>query len=529
MALLALGFYSAQPAHVEAVAWVAHQKDLLSAIFIVSSLLALSSWLAAEGRGWRLPALSWIFLAFGLLSKSLALATPIAATLIILLFRSDFKDRARSFAAAVLPMVALAAVSLLAGIRLYETSYITMADELPILSRLARSLLILGYQARIALAPVNLRLVYDIFDPVHFRLTLILGGLTLGGAALATLALWRQRSVAAFGVAWFPVFLLGFLHLKTLKTWSFVAERYLFLPLFGSSLVVAALAVPLLHRSSSARRRALAAALVVALLVTGFALSARRSAQWESAESLLAANSRLQPGHHYSRFLEIEYLLKKRGDFPAARQTAERVSDPEARNALLLYVEALRVNSTITSLSQVDRAVRATRDLHAASRDMAHETDPANVPKRVLAWTLLGQVRKLYERLGRLAPHNMEIAYNWALLEMTDHEYSSAEALFRKALDSGAMPRSALLAAWNNLGLALRAQGKLDEAEPAFHAALRADRLEWRAALNLLRLPKLTQPGITREMLSRQMEERAKRAGLDETEINRLLKKAGGP
>ena len=90
--------FAVHPLHVESVAWVSERKDLLSTVFLLSTLLA---WLRyARGGGWRPYLVALLLFALGLLAK------PMVVTLPFLLLLLDFWPLGR---APLLSLRALAA------------------------------------------------------------------------------------------------------------------------------------------------------------------------------------------------------------------------------------------------------------------------------------------------------------------------------------------------------------------------------------------------------------------------------------
>ena len=69
--------FAAHPVHAETVIWVSCRKDLLAALFVLLSLWSVARSLEGRNLRWRSIYLSWFLLSLGMLSKTVALATPI--------------------------------------------------------------------------------------------------------------------------------------------------------------------------------------------------------------------------------------------------------------------------------------------------------------------------------------------------------------------------------------------------------------------------------------------------------------------
>lgn len=516
---LTSAFFAFHPANVEAVAWMASQKDLLAAAFILLSLLALAKALEADVLHPGLLLGAWVSLAAALFSKPSALATPLAATLVVLLFRRDLRGRLVTIAVSVVPMVAVAGLSLTVGLSKYEQAEHTVTEGLSLADKLGRALLILGTQTRIALFPLKLRLTYDVLDPSSLILSSLLGVLTLGVAVMALVILWKRRSLAAFGIAWFPVFLVPYLHFKSLPTWSFAAERYLLLPLFGLALIAATMPSRFLKESSSPTQKRLMVSLITFVLLSGISLSFLRAREWRTTRGLLVANSRVAPDFHYSRYLEIDDFLLQDKNYDRALEAAEQIRDSAARECLVLWIESSRLASTVTEESKLAPAIESATLLESKGRDLYRSSERRDIPRMLLASMLTKRAMDLQESLRQLATRNALIIYNNGLEAMKAQHLGTAEQQFKRAIEIGYLEGEDLARVWNELGSLLQAQGRSLEAEDSYLKALAADPMEWKAALNLLLLPNLDKRRIPRAQLLVELEVRASRAGLEDKEI----------
>ena len=84
-AWVATAWFAVHPVHVEAVAWMVANKELLAGLFYFLSFL---SYLTSRERGFSFPfyASSWFFLVFGLLSKPSVAALPLVVIAFELLY-----------------------------------------------------------------------------------------------------------------------------------------------------------------------------------------------------------------------------------------------------------------------------------------------------------------------------------------------------------------------------------------------------------------------------------------------------------
>jgi Tfp pilus assembly protein PilF len=262
--------FAVHPVHAEVVAWMAGRAESIAAVGVIGALLAWGRWL--ETPRWPLLGLGAVALLAGLLGKETALAgIPLAAAMPWVWPRRAADARPMALwgtvAATTAAYVALraAAVGTVAGI----------ARDLPLSEAVRTGLGALGfYVAQLVLprttAPVLTGVPAD-GAAVAFGAVAVL---VLG--ASAALALRRGARLVAWGVAWTAIALVPPLVLVVRAiSETPIADRYLYVPSAGASLL---LALGFAHVPSRWRRASLAAAGVVLLAAT--VLTARRSLVW---------------------------------------------------------------------------------------------------------------------------------------------------------------------------------------------------------------------------------------------------------
>jgi Tfp pilus assembly protein PilF len=371
--------------------------------------------------------------------------------------------------------------------------------------------LVMAGLVRIALFPVHLRLIYDLTLPgPQLALSVVLGVATLLAAAWGCAELFRRRSPGWFAWIWFVLFSGIFLQVVPFNTWSLVSERFLFLPLGGLALLVAAGSVRLPRR----------VAVPTVVVLTGLLLlsTADRSRDWSSAYRLVAANASLSPARSLSAELLIDEAVKV-GSFQEALSAARRVTPASRAEVLSAYVQA--------------RAAIHAGDISAARRLADQALDAAGVEVSSFGLQLAnlaletgraGAAVDLYQAWLLERPGGAAIHYNLGLSLKQAGRAEEAAAAIRSAIDAGLRQG----AAYNHLGLALRDLNRPREAEAAFRAGLAADPLEWQAAYNLARL--FIGEGRTGEAES-QLElarTRALSVGADAAPVDALLRAISG-
>jgi tetratricopeptide (TPR) repeat protein len=109
-AWLAAAIFAVHPINVESVAWATERKNVLSAVFYFSSLIA---YLRFVGIRWRLYFLSFLFFVAALLSKSVTCSLP--AAIVLLIYWRDGKVPCREFLRLLPFFVVGLAMALLTG------------------------------------------------------------------------------------------------------------------------------------------------------------------------------------------------------------------------------------------------------------------------------------------------------------------------------------------------------------------------------------------------------------------------------
>ncbi len=232
IALVPTAVFALHPVQIEAVAYLSGRGDVLAGLFALlatyAALRACDTGVARRAIGWT--ALAAVAFAASLLTKESAIGLPVAIGVVA----SRPGGRARWWVTGVIAAVAIAYLPLRAA--MVET-----ATAPPIADAVIAAPGALVEYVRIVLLPFDL----SIERLPH-------GHVALGWGAIAVVAIgaglmWRRasgetlpawtRAVLA-GLAWFAV-LLG-PSLVVVTTMHVLADRYVYLPLFGLSIALAA-------------------------------------------------------------------------------------------------------------------------------------------------------------------------------------------------------------------------------------------------------------------------------------------------
>jgi hypothetical protein len=290
--------FAVHPVHVEAVANVVGQAELLAAFFTLSACVLYRRWLGAERPAVRVGLLLAIAAcyALGLGSKEIAVTFPVLVVLITLFERRPV--------ARALPVVALLGGVLIwmLGLRIEIVGSLrgeVTAPELAGLTAAGRvwTGLSLGPDyARLLLLPIDLSADYGPavrFPVAEIDVLVVVGALILLAAAAGAWVLRARAPVAALALAWFLVVILPVSNL-IVPAGVMLAERALYLPSVGLALGVAAVGGWMVGRAPPRD-------LILAVSVACAALALRtayRVPVWKDSAAMMASLERSHPESH---------------------------------------------------------------------------------------------------------------------------------------------------------------------------------------------------------------------------------------
>src|SRR6266540_1136602 len=542
-----VALFAVHPAHVESVAWIASRKDLLSGLFGFAALWQFGEALVPERTSWRKVSLAALLYALALLSKGSVIPLGLVA-LLLASARLSASAPARQAAVRALgvaaPLLALSVASVWLSSHFATVRHDAAVFDpyLPPIDPAPLALRILGTFAQVAIAPVHLRLHYDVRVPgLAGAAVLGLGVVVICAAGVGAWAAIRRRSVAGFGIAWFALFTAPFLQLVPFKAWSEMCERWLFMPSAGLALAAAALLAQAAARGAT---RAVAAGTGV-VVAAGLVLTAHRSSEWASVDRLVRSNLARAPSHPGAVVLAMTQWERELRD-DEARAAASRLDDGAFRERVLLFADgwqALRegrrddargVMAAMSAMPQVPltaalegglaertgddfEALRyyAFADAEWLTRPVQEKHRPelerlrrelATRPDSVQLLAELGDLQaelrfdrdagETYRRILQIAPDLGAAHYNLGMVLLRSHAYAEAAAEYRIAAQQQVPD------AWNSLGLCQEQLGDLAESERSFRTALAADERSWKPAYNLaLMLMQARRPADARAAL----------------------------
>lgn len=455
--------FAVHPLHTEAVAWMQGNKDLLASAFFLGAFILWEKHTRRAGTGpiLYLASLAMFLLALG--SKPSAVAFPLTTLALDLLLppgherEQNLPARLKSMLPRYLPLLVPAA--LLTMYFVFVSGAIS-TQRLTSESILALPLILADYY-RLILLPVGLSHRYvdpafsTIADPSWWAGLIV----TLG---LITAA-WRTRGtrpLVSFGIVWF--FLCWLPQSNIIPLEIRVADRYVFLSIFGLLLALAAGSAPLLE---SVRSRRLATYGVILLAVLLGTLSWQRSLVWRNGVSLWSNAADQYPDNSYFQYGLAEAWMA-RENVDSARvcyQRAAEIAPGEARNwASLAYTYKIEGNLELAE-KYYQRAIELDNTSYFAANGLGNIYSQTGRDSLAI---------KYYRRALELRPDRYMAAFNLASLYRKLGDNATADSLMDGIEGGKEIPRPVVLL---RRGRVFIEQGKLDSAKIRFQRAVALD------------------------------------------------------
>ena len=400
-ALLAALVFALHPIVTEAVCEPTFREDLLVAAFSLSALvLAMRHDPATPGSDIRRAVACTLLCLLAIASKEAGIVAPMLLAAYWWLFRRG--EPARFWAVAI-GGAKLIVLAFLAARFLLEPSPSMIFETKPQYpgGSLAQAMLleprILSLYAQLILFPINLCADYGIVSVGHLPLPLALVLPATTAVAGAIAARHDRRLLFAYAMILLPLVPVA----NLIPIYRAAADRYLYLPMAGVSLVVACLLdAPSLAGREQLRQRILAGCMA-AIAVLGMACIDRQTV-WANSLALWDDSYRKNPGS-FTSVAGLGDALYEAGRFSEAEQFT--------RDAIRLS-EGQQGDSWATLALILDAEGRTTDA--AAALAKALEIDPrlSDPEARVKALAMERQtaagLRSLLEKVGRVGWPNSE-------------------------------------------------------------------------------------------------------------------------
>ena len=454
-AALAALFFGIHPLRAESVAWATERRDVLSGLMFLACVLSYLASTERDGwrRRWRL-ALSLVFFALALLSKSIAMTLPLAL-LIVDVYPLRRLDLARlswrnpSVRRVVLEKVPFFVLAITGAAVSYWSvahhSFFTSTVQYPLLSRIAMALYSLCFYIGKTVLPVGLAPLYELPATVDmFEGPFVFTAAAATLITVSVIALWRRWPAGCAAYLYYALVLApvgGLVH----AGFQLAHDRYSYLSCLGFALLVGA--IPALvgraraQGTLSPKLGHVAVMTVMAWIAVLGTLTWEQVRVWRSTESLWTHASEAEPACSICQN-NVGAMLVNSGNSRAAlvhlALTVELRPDREkAYGGIGL------------ALLQLDRAAEAEPHLRRALGKDAFDVG------------VLNNLAKALIRQGR---------------------FEEAIPYLRRAL----VLNNTQLMAQANLGVALAGAGRLDAAVQQFHRAMELDQFAPEARLGLV-------------------------------------------
>ena len=452
------------PTRVEAVAWIAARKDVLSGLFFMLALLAYVR--HAEKPAARRMALVFLLMLAGLMSKAILIALPPILLLLdywplrrakALRGREAWKEW-KPLLVEKAALIGLAAVFMALNLGTHTTG---RGEGAPVSIAARLGLIAPNYADYLGkfLLPVRLNVMYPENDVVSWPFALA-APLVLAAIVWALIRRREKWPQGLVGGLWFLIALFPVIRGVRLGLAQY-SDRWSYLPLIGLGI---ALAWSAGEEAGNPKRRRAAAAVGVLLLLPCLGLSRAQLPRWQNTLALFQRAVDLAPECHFSRN-SLGLALSEAG---------------RGEEAIIQFEEAIRRCPTHGDYySNLGAALlklgRAEEDLAMQDEALRREKAKAFIyNNRGRALSALGrkdEALAAYEEALRLEPAHPEAHYNLGFLLYERGFAQEALPHFQMAVQG--RPGSAPM--WHNLGMAYAQLGRYAEADSCVEKALSID------------------------------------------------------
>ncbi|MBZ5603553.1 MAG: tetratricopeptide repeat protein [Acidobacteriia bacterium] len=473
--------FALHPLHVEAVAWVAERKEVLSGLFWALSLWTYAIYAGRRGV-WRYLLVLAMFAA-GLMSKSMIVTLPFVLLLV------DVWPLKRRAVVEKIPMFAMAAAASMVTYLVQQSGgAVSTLAQVPFGPRLENALVSYVVYALKFFWPSNLAVIYPYDSDLPVWMVAASAAALIAITAFAVLQ-FRARPYLTIGWLWFLGTLVPVIGLVQIGVQS-RADRYTYIPTIGLAIAVAWGGAELPRRIVAPAAAILCAAwAAVSWVQIGYwqdSVALFRHAveatdgNWMAMAALghtLIEQNRLDEAQPYlvetlrlrptlpEAHINAGAALSKRDQFPAAeaeyrRAVALEPGNPDAREGLgVVLIEEQRYPEAESHLMEALRARPDDADTHY---NLGRLYGLAGQPNRAVAE---------FREAVRLKPESAEDHYNLGTALAAAEQFDEAAAELRSAIALN----PGYARAHFNLAGALATLGRYDEAMAEFREVLRID------------------------------------------------------
>jgi len=466
--------FAVHPLHVESVAWISERKDVLSAFFMMLTLLLYVRYVENPRPGRYLS--TFAAFALSLLAKPAAVTFPFVLLLMDIWplrriaptsWRNDLLRRLLE----KVPLLAIAAAaSVLTFLAQRGGGAVVSLASLSIADRLGNALsAYLKYIGK-AIWPMDLAVLYPLQSPSAAVVVVALAILT--GITIMSIRAFAARPYFLIGWLWFLGTLLPVIGLVQVGRQS-MADRYMYLPLVGLTIP------PIWWANEFLRKRPLAAILgrVAAILVlAAFAAVAYRQLDyWKNSETLFGHTIAVTTNNAAIE-TNLAIVLERQGKLGEAEKLYREALAADPNHVLALsYLGAIVADqgkhTEATTLFQ--RAVAADPSYLEAHAHLGHEF--------LIAGRNTDAIRELQEAMRGSNLVRLYADVDMGLLLANQEDYAAAKQSFEAALRLD----NRRAEVWSDLCGVLNHLRELDQATEACGEALRLSPASADARVNL--------------------------------------------
>ena len=492
--------FALHPLHVESVAWASERKDVLSTFFMLATIWAYSRYAESPSlHGYVLAAFAF---ALGLMAKPMLVSLPILLLLLDFwpLRRTTLTGGSLSLRKLLWEKTPLFALSLASCIVTYlaqkSGGAVVELEKFPVALRVANAAV--SYAAYIwrTVWPMGLAAYYPYPREGVPALTLAIALLVMTAVSVLVIRQARSRPYLLVGWLWYVITLVPVIGIVQVGEQS-MADRYMYIPLIGLTVMAAWGAADLLQRRP-ARQATMGLSGVSAVALLAFVLTTSAQVRyWQSDYTLFRRVVEVAPGSALA-YSNYGLELAKRGDHSGAIEQYEKAiqADPnyvqsyvnlgnalketgKPEEALEQYRKALDINPNYADAQVAAANIAAEHgDADAALQEYTKvlESDPDNAEAHYnlgLVFSRQGKIDdavKHFERAVELNPDFDKAHHNLATIALDRGETEKAADHFAEAVRVN--PKHA--GAHHGLARLLVAQGKADQAEAHFEQAIKA-------------------------------------------------------
>ena len=414
--------FAVHPLNVEAIAWIAERKGVLSTLFMLLALHAWIRWVTKPHPGRYALALG--LFAVGLLAKPMLVTFPLLLLVLDGWPLGRFKTRAWSgLLIEKIPFLMLSLAMGLATVLFASRAEVWIStDQVSPVQRLVNALVFVGVYLWKLVAPLNLAVFYP-----YTESSPVLPAVAALVVIVVSVVAWRRRVREPWmlaGWAWYLVALLPVLRVLQVGAHA-VADRYAYVPLIGIFVAIAWGVAAAAERWKLPPR---ALGIVAGNVLAGLAaLSWFQAGVWQNSITLFSHALEVTPKNVVAQI-----------NLGAALEQAGRPDEARAHYEEALAIEPTRAqahHNLANILDQQGHFAEALPHFEEAIRLRPREA----LPRCSLGQALGGQGRMAealaqYALAMQLAPADPQPHYLTGVAQFKQQQFAAAAASFREAL-----------------------------------------------------------------------------------------------